>query len=553
MKRSFYLMGAVYGFLTALILMAVSYLGNLLFLLPFLPFDIFDWLARNLPAALIDTILQAMVNFIMMLNIGPTDQVAKLAEQIQALGLLAIIGIVFGLVLAFIQARLGQEKQAQLLRFGMLGGLLLWIGAIFAELSLPQTSMSLIVGLIWLLILLAGWGWLLASLLERHGLLVAARTTNETPKAPGATKIPRRDFLAVAGAGLASLVVLILGLRSLFLSKIRSNQPVSGTPFPTLPYGPDETSGAAASPSQAVLDQRIQPAVGTRNEVTPNDEFYRVDINSRPPQIDAAEWKLNLHGLVDRPLTLTIDEIRSRPSVSQAVTMECISNPLGGDLMSTNFWTGVRLKNILAEAGVQAGATDVAMKSADGYYESLPMAEAMDERTLLVYAMNGVPIPPEHGFPLRIYIPNHHGMKNPKWIINMEVRSSPGPSYWGERGWSLTAYAQTTSVIDTRRPDTSAYQSSGVVPLGGIAWAGARGIQKVEVRVDSEDWTPVELRTPPLSPLTWVQWRYDWNAAAGPHVVRVRATEGDGKLQNPEPHGPGPEGATGIHSVSIDV
>ena len=286
---------------------------------------------------------------------------------------------------------------------------------------------------------------------------------------------------------------------------------------------------------------------GTRPELTANANFYRIDIDTTPPSLDGAQWRLEIKGLVDRPVQLSLENLRSRPSVSQAVTLECISNEVGGDLTGTSLWTGVRLKDILAEVGLQVGAQEVYMLAADGFYESVPITEAMDERTLLVYQMNGQPLPVAHGFPLRIYIPNHFGMKQPKWLTSLEVIDHQATGYWVDRGWDNKATPPTTSVIDGVEAD--AYDPlTGLVPVGGIAYAGARGISKVEVQVDNGAWTAAELRTPPLSPLTWVQWRYFWKAQIGQHIFRVRATDGDGNPQIDVSAPPEPYGAIGINS-----
>jgi hypothetical protein len=260
-----------------------------------------------------------------------------------------------------------------------------------------------------------------------------------------------------------------------------------------------------------------------------------------------------LTGLVKNPISLTLDEIWARPSITQAVTLSCVSNLVGGDLIGSNYWTGLRFKDILTEAGVQPGAQEIAITAADGFYEGLSLEEAMDERTLLVYAMNGDPLTTEHGFPLRLYVPGHYGMKLPKWITQMEVTDHSAAGYWVDRGWSSTAIPQTTSVIDTVAVDKSDLQKTGILPLGGIAWSGERGISKVEVQVDNQPWVTADLRNPAISPLTWVQWRYDWKPAPGSHTVQVRATDGTGALQDPTSSDPAPEGATGIDTVNISI
>ena len=176
----------------------------------------------------------------------------------------------------------------------------------------------------------------------------------------------------------------------------------------------------------------------------------------------------------------------------------------------------------------------------------------MDDRTLLVYEMNGEPLPVEHGFPLRIYIPDHYGMKQPKWIIRMEAIDHKGKGYWVDRGWNERAIVKTTSVVDSIAAGDVVPQSR-IVPVGGIAYAGARGISKVEVQVDNGLWEAAELRNPALSPLTWVQWRFQWQAEEGRHTFRVRAYDGTGTLQEIGPNSPHPDGATGIHSKSVRI
>lgn len=256
--------------------------------------------------------------------------------------------------------------------------------------------------------------------------------------------------------------------------------------------------------------------------------------------------------MVEHPLELSLDDIRSKPRQTQALTLSCISNPVGGDLISTSFWTGVLFRTLLDEAGLKEGVKEVYIESADGFYESVPLSEAMDGRTLLVYEMNGEPLTADHGFPLRIYIPGHFGMKQPKWIVRMEAIDRKGPGFWVDRDWSETALVRTTSVIDIVAAGAPAPES-GLVPVGGIAYAGDRGISMVEVRVDDGPWEKAALRLPALSPLTWVQWRYDWKATPGKHVFRVRAYDGAGHPQITEDNPPYPNGATGIHEKNASV
>ena len=308
----------------------------------------------------------------------------------------------------------------------------------------------------------------------------------------------------------------------------------------------------AAATATAVVAARDQfvPAPGTRPDVTPADRFYRVDINTGAPSINIDEWGLDVGGLFDRPRQLSLADLKAYPPVVQPITLSCISNPVGGDLIGTASWTGASLPTVLKDLGLRPEAKALALGSEDDYYESVELQDMQDPRTLLVYGMNGGPLPQAHGFPLRIYIPNRYGMKQPKWIISMVALDKDGPGYWVDRGWNKEARAQIVSVIDVVAVDNV---QDGRVPVGGIAWAGARGIQKVEIQVDAGEWAPAALRLPPLSPLTWVQWRYDWPVTPGHHTFTVRATDGTGALQTAADAGTFPNGANGYHSVEATL
>ncbi len=262
-----------------------------------------------------------------------------------------------------------------------------------------------------------------------------------------------------------------------------------------------------------------------------------------------AEWTLQVAGLFSQPRPLTQADLMGYPAVLQTMTISCISNPIGGDLIGTSTWVGARLRDVLADLGLRPEAQQLAIMAADGFYESVTMADMRDPRTLLVYGMNGATLPIEHGFPLRIYIPNHYGMKQPKWITRIEAIEHAGPGYWVERGWSMDARPQIIAIIDTvtRAADTS------LVTVGGIAWAGDRGIQQVEIQVDDGAWSAATLRLPPLSPLTWVQWRVDVPVPSGRHTFRVRATDGTGTIQIGATSDPAPNGATGFHALTVRV
>jgi DMSO/TMAO reductase YedYZ molybdopterin-dependent catalytic subunit len=537
MKRISLLTGGILGALTALTVVGLTYLGEQFVGLPFVPFDTFDWMTRVLPGGVITFVIDTLVRIISGLSIGPTSAVAKSSEQTIAIVQFILAGTVFGVVLA----GLARARSESLVKIGALLGLVLVAPTTFVEIRLGFPAAGPVAAVLWLAIVFVGWGMLLARLV--------LETAPEPVTKPDAN-LSRRQFLYLVGAGSFTVLVAALGVN--VLSKQGGSEETAGTTKGGEMLGAGDTSGAAASPPQDVLDARFDPAPGTRPELTSNDDFYRIDINTRPPEVDGETWRLEVGGLVFQALSLSLADLRSRPSVSQAITLSCISNEIGGDLISTSVWTGVRLKDILEEAGLRRAVEEIAIEAVDGFYESVPLEEAMDERTLLVYEMNGEPLPVKHGYPLRIYIPNHYGMKQPKWIKRMEAIDHHGPGYWVDRGWSETAIPQTTSVIDTVAVDDE-NPETGVIPVGGIAYSGARGISKVEVQVDEGPWQEVELRSPALSPLTWVQWRYLWKSQPGRHTFKVRAYDGTGQLQETQPSPPHPNGATGIDSKTENI
>jgi DMSO/TMAO reductase YedYZ molybdopterin-dependent catalytic subunit len=532
MKRNRYLLAAVLGALTSLPVIALTFLGEALLGLPIVPFDIFDWVSRTLPGGVITFGIDSMVSLIRGLNLGETSSTAKLFEQLMAVSQLIIGGAVFGLILAWLASRRQEDKG---LRDGLIGGSILLVVTIAIEAALGAPSAGWTATTLWLGVLFLSWGALLARSVQ-VSLLPAEAEDKPT--------VNRRGFLQLVGGGSLAAALAAVGITRL----LDQGQPAVTSDVPQVDVS--NTSGPAASPPESELADRIEPAPGTRAELTSNEDFYRIDINTLPPELDANTWRLNLDGMIDNPMTMTIEDILNRPAVTQVVTMQCISNPIGGDLTGTSRWTGISLGDLLDDAGLQDGAQEIYIESADGFYESVSLEDARDGRTLLVYAMNGQPLPVEHGFPLRIYLANRYGMKQPKWIVHMEVVGAEKPGYWVERGWSKEAFVRTVSVVDTVAVDSSE-ATDETVPVGGIAWAGDRGISKVEVRVDDGEWNEAELRVPPLSPLTWVQWRYDWPRQPGAHTFAVRATDGNGELQVLDSNPPRPDGATGIQTLRV--
>ncbi len=351
----------------------------------------------------------------------------------------------------------------------------------------------------------------------------------------------RRQFLIRLGGATAVITVVGAGLGFL----LRDAEEAAGP-----------STSAAALTTTPSGGSELEPAPGTRPEYPPLADHYRVDINFSPPVVDVDRWRLRIHGLVETPVEWTLDELRSRyEPLDQYITLSCISNPVGGDLIGTTRWTGVSLKQVLADVGVKPGVRQLLIRSVDGFHESVDLDVVIgDERVMLAYAMDGQPLPIKHGAPLRLYIPDRYGMKQPKWIEEIEAIDRVHDGYWVARAWDREALVRTTSVIDTVAVN-STYEREGrtMVPIGGIAYAGAKGISKVEVRVGRQgEWVEAAL-LPPLSDTTWVLWRYDWPFEAGRQLIFVRAYDGSGELQIEESNPPAPSGATGLHWVREDL
>ena len=536
-------LGALVGALTSLPLLALFYLGEKAVGLPFAPFILFDWMARVLPGDVVTFGIDTMVDVIRTLNLGPTSETAKGVEQFLALVMIIAGGALLGFVVAFVRRRAlsgrGDAGRPEWSgpQLGAALGLVAFIVTVIAAMSLGLSGNPLLVTL-WLILLWVGWGTAVGSLVDSS----AANA--------GPADAERRDALLKLVGGSLGLALGAWGVGRLFAAEASSAAAQTGAGQPLPPALP--TTEAARTPAVAAtatatqdLGNRIEPAPGTRPEVTSNEAFYRIDINTRPPVIDGDTWQLEVAGLFENTGPLTLDDLMAYPAVTQPITLSCISNRIGGDLIGTSYWTGVRLRDVVNDLQLKPEAGALFLEAEDGFYETVVMDDILDERTLLVYGMNDETLPIEHGFPLRIYIPNRYGMKQPKWIVRMEAIEAWAPGYWVDRGWSREARPHIISVVDTIATDAA---SDGRVPIGGIAWAGSRGIQKVEVKVDNGAWTEAQLRKPPLSTLAWVQWRYDWPAQSGQHTFTVRATDGTGALQIAEETSVRPDGATGYHS-----
>ncbi len=529
------LMGSSVGALLTAALIAVFYAGWRLADLPFVPFDVFDWMSRILPGAVIEFVISAMVAAIRGLSLGPTSVAAKIIEQGIGIVNLFISGVVAGAVL-FTVLRALRVRYAY--AAGVLLGIVAAIPAMLISSSLGKTAVAPpLISALWVLFVFCCWGMAMSRAYLRLAAPVAAPEPGMELE-PSVLRVSRRKFLIRLAGYTASITVsgAMVGLLSERHSRMKMESVMPWSRKHALP-----NAGAA-----------VRPAPGTRPEYTSLERHYRIDINTTPPKIDGMLWRLKITGLVEKPLSFTLEDLRRYEPLHQFVTLSCISNPVGGDLIGTTRWTGVSLKGFLKDLGLKPGATHLKISSADGFWETLSLETVMsDERLMLAYAWDGVPLLEDHGYPLRLYLPDIHGMKQPKWIETIEATDHWEPGYWVVRGWDKVARMKATSVIDTIAVDMTIIGADQrmLVPIGGIAHAGARGISKVEVQVDRGPWQATALRTP-LSQTTWVIWRYDWPFQQGKHTFTVRCFDGSKTPQIVESMPPAPSGASGLFSKS---
>jgi DMSO/TMAO reductase YedYZ molybdopterin-dependent catalytic subunit len=289
---------------------------------------------------------------------------------------------------------------------------------------------------------------------------------------------------------------------------------------------------------------------GLSREITPVKDFYHISKNVFDPEEPPEDWVLEIAGLVERPRRYTLEELRALPPRDQVATLMCISNQVGGDLIGNATWRGVSLRDLLEEAGVDSVAVDALLTAFDDYTDSISVDRALDPDTLLAYEMNGEPLTATHGAPLRLIVPGIYGMKNVKWLRRIDLVDRDVKGYWQRRGWDDRAPYQTAARIDVAR----AGRVGEPAVVAGIAFAGDRGIARVEVSTDGgKSWSDAELREP-LSRNAWVLWHLDWTPdREGSHTIVTRATDGTGDVQTDEKAPPAPRGSTGWHRVSLSV
>ncbi len=353
----------------------------------------------------------------------------------------------------------------------------------------------------------------------------------------------RRRFLMAAGASAGLAAVAVAGARTV-VSRARVVQELRArvrVPAPSVP----------APPAPAGIDP---PVSGLTRYRTSNADFYRIDTALTVPQLDPGDWSLRVHGEVEREVVLSFDELIASGLVGAWVTLTCVSNEVGGSLAGNAEWIGRPIRDVLALAGPKPGADMVLSTSSDGWTASTPLDVLTDpDRTsLFAVAMNGEPLPLEHGFPVRMVVPGLYGyVSATKWVTDLEVtRFADRVAYWTQRGWAPRGPIKTASRIDV--PQYGDAVPAGRVVVAGVAWAQHRGIEKVELQVDEQPWQSATL-APTVGPDTWRQWTCVWQATPGSHRLRVRATDGDGQVQTSRTAEPVPDGAAGWHTIQVEA
>jgi len=472
--------------------------------------EVISWLAglQTLPALLQDPILEVMPGPVFGFLIDNLQHWGKVLEEIGLLaGMVAALAVLGGAAARLARWRSGAGA-------GLAAGAVAWLVVMLAVLPAAGKGLFGIAEgvqpvILWALIFAVYalvWEWL------------ARPTVSPDPAAdPG-----RRRFLATVGVGAASLV--LIGL-------LRVPQWVR----------------AAVTPPESAHQGPV-PAI------TPASQFYQVSKNFQDPAVSANGWSLQVGGMVGRPLHLSLPQLEGIPGVTQVVTLECVSNDVGGPLMSTGRFTGLPLRDLLTMASPAQGARAVGFKARDGYTESLSLDTVMGSSEILVaYRLNGAALPSTHGFPARVLVPGHYGMKGPKWLDSIELTAGLENGYWEQQGWDRDAVVRTTARFDVP-VDGALLQARATVVLAGVAFAGTRGVQAVEWTANGgKSWNPADLEAP-LSPLSWVRWRASWKpASGGTSELAVRAHDGTGQVQTSDQTPSFPSGASGYHQISVVV
>ncbi len=449
----------------------------------------------------------------------------KLALELLVLGVALAVGALVGLI-ARSRPSLGMGIIAAFVAVGFVAGL-----------RDADTILPLAVG--------AGLGEFAVGVTVLDRLMAVAQGTTSRSKAGPASGVAasmpdwsRRTLLVRGGlVGVASVAASAVGRTLLERQRV------------TKPGELPSVSDPVSLPAGAELG-----VGGLTPIVVPTPDFYRIDTALIPPNIDRSTWQLRIHGMVEREVTLTYAQLIELPIIEQYITIACVSNRVGGDLVGNTKWTGVRLRDVLDLAGVNRGATQMVGRSVDGWTAGSPTAWIMDpeREPMIAIGMNGESLTREHGYPARVIVPGLYGyVSATKWVTELEFTTLEAfDAYWVPLGWSKEAPILTQSRIDV--PPRNTNIPAGPMKIAGVAWAPDRGIARVEVSLDDGDFHDATLSVP-ISDATWVQWEYPWVATAGSHTARVRATDGSGETQTEVVTRPDPNGARGWHRIPFTV
>ncbi len=452
------------------------------------------------------------------------------------------------------------DRQNRVLQWfdGLLLALILWLfagvillplsgaGIFGADLTIGFSNgvLSLaIVGIVFGSLFVLFQHWLTVRMSRQNEAPGSADSLDEQEYSPGA--LSRRTLLRNGAIATGIVLAGVVAWRFITGGANSSNVPVDQllahfkskiVPPPTPNYG------------------AIQPVQFLSPEVTSNDQFYIVSKNLfSDPTVNGISWRLTVDGQVDRPFTLTYQELLTQPMKLQYESLMCISNEVGGQYMSNAQWEGIPLMDLLQRAGVKAGATKIVFHAADDYTDSIHLTKALEPTTLLAVRMNGATLPQGHGFPARMLVPGIYGMKHCKWLARIEVVNYDYQGYWQQRGWSDPAPVRMTARIDTPLTGSSVH-ANRITYIAGVAFSGNKGISEVDVSTDAgQTWQRAILKQP-LSSFTWVLWELEWQpTTAGSYTIVVRAIDLEGNVQVPNEEPPLPNGSSGYHSIILNV
>jgi len=443
----------------------------------------------------------------------------------------AVVALVVAGLAGWLEARVPPLGRVVVLGLGVVGVAAATTRADAGALSWLPSAVAAVVGAVAL--------WWLTRILRP----AAASPASASPASAEPRDADRRRFFAWAGGAAAAgvLAVVVGGLQRAGSQAASTARTLFRLPKPAV----------AAPPVPAGAELGI---LALAPVVTPNREFYRIDTALVVPLVDPATWSLRIHGLVEREVEITWDELIALPLQESWTTLACVSNPVGGDLIGNAKWLGYPVRLLLERARPKAGADMVLSRSIDGFTASTPLESLTDPGldAILAIGMNDEPLPPEHGFPVRMVVPGLYGyVSATKWITELEVtRFDRATAYWTDRGWSARGPIKLESRIDVPRRGQGL--SPGETVIAGVAWQQHVGVSKVEVQVDGGAWREATLATA-ISDDTWVQWSIPWTAEKGAHAIRCRATNARGETQTSADAWPAPDGATGWQQLNIQV